>query len=574
MSTKALQVSPVPALERLPHYSVGRPPFATDLVLDFNESLAPLPVTGAAIDVPDANLYPWTDRLEAQLAQRLGIGADRVIVTCGADDALERAVRSVCCPGRRAVMVKPTYGMPWRYAIIAGAEIATVAWWRGPFPVDEVCDACGDDAALLLLVSPNNPTGAVITRDEFAAVADRLPRTLILHDQAYREFSDPEYDLTATALASPNVVLVRTFSKAWGGAGLRAGYAVGDTRVIDWLRRIGQPFPVSRLTLQILEQMVTPDAEPSRIRVDRIRAERARLIDVLAELGAEPLPSQGNFVAARFADALWVRNAMASLGIAIRGFPGRSELNNWLRTTLPGDDTAFERLEATFRTVLRPEALLFDLDGVIADESESYRRGVVDTAAGYGVAVNLDEVAAAKAAGNANNDWQLTRRLLAERGVEASIEEVTERFEALYQGTPAEPGLHRHERLLVDPELIRRLATRLPLAVVTGRPRRDAERFLADHGITDCFTVVVTMDDAPLKPDPAPVRLALGRLGVRHAWMVGDTPDDVRSARGAAVLPLAVLAPLDEPERARAALADAGAARILATVDELLEVLP
>ncbi len=420
-----LLVEPVPALERLPHYSVGRPPFETDLVLDFNESLAPLPVTGGTIDVPNANLYPWTDRLEAQLAQRLGIGADRVIVTCGADDALDRAVRSVCCPGRRAVMVKPTYGMPWRYAIIAGAEIATVAWWRGPFPVDEVCDACGDDAALLVLVSPNNPTGAVITRAEFGAVAERLPRTLILHDQAYLEFSDPEYDLTAAALARPNVVLVRTFSKAWGGAGLRAGYAVGDARVIDWLRRIGQPFPVSRLTLQILEKTVTPEAEPSRERVNRIRAQRTWLIEVLAELGAEPLPSQGNFVAARFADALWVRNAMASLGIAIRGFPGRSELNNWLRTTLPGDDGAFERLEATFRTVLRPEALLFDLDGVIADESVSYRRTIVDTAAAFGVDLTLGEVAAAKAAGDANNDWELTRRLLAGAGIEVGLDEVT-----------------------------------------------------------------------------------------------------------------------------------------------------
>jgi phosphoglycolate phosphatase-like HAD superfamily hydrolase len=110
--------------------------------------------------------------------------------------------------------------------------------------------------------------------------------------------------------------------------------------------------------------------------------------------------------------------------------------------------------------------------------------------------------------------------------------------------------------------------------VVTGRPRRDAERFLSDHGLADCFATVVTMDDAPIKPDPAPVRLALERLGSRHAWMVGDTPDDLRAARGAGVLPLGVLAPQDEPERARSALAAAGAARILDRLDDLLEMLP
>lgn len=574
MPEKPLLVEPVPALGRLPQYSVGRPPFVTDLVLDFNESLEALPISGSPPRVPRANLYPWTDRLEAQLAGRLGIPPARVIVTCGADDALERSVRSVCCPGRRMVMVKPTYGMPWRYAIVSGVEITTVEWWEGPFPVDEVCDAAGDDAALLYLVSPNNPTGAVITGDEFAEVVTRLPRTLVLHDQAYREFCAPEFDLTGPALDHPNVVLVRTFSKAWGGAGLRAGYAVGDARVVDWLRRIGQPFPVSRLTLDVLEETVTPDAEPSRERIERIRTQRDGLIATLAELGADPLPSQANFVGARFADASWVRNAMASLGVAVRGFPGRSELNSLLRTTLPGNDRDFERLTASFRTVMQPEALVFDLDGVIADESVSYRQTIVDTAAAFGLTLSLGDVAAAKAAGNANNDWELTRRLLAEAGTEVDLAEVTNRFEAIYQGTDAAPGLRRHERRLVEPGVLHALAERLPLAVVTGRPRRDALRFLSEHEIDGCFQTVVTMEDAPAKPDPAPVRLALHRLGTGHAWMVGDTPDDIRAARAAAVLPIGILAPGDDPALARSALADAGASRILANVNELLEILP
>ena len=470
-------------------------------------------------------------------------------------------------------MVKPTYGMPWRYAITTGAEIETVAWWKGPFPVDQVCETCGDDAALLFLVSPNNPTGAVITRSEFTELVTRLPKTLILHDQAYREFSDPEFDLTETALAHPNVVLIRTFSKAWGGAGLRAGYAVGDARVIDWLRRIGQPFPVSRLTLDVLEKTVTPSAEPSRERVDRIRAQRDGLREVLADLGVESLPSQGSFVAARFADAGWIRNAMASLGIAIRGFPGRSELNSWLRTTMPGDDDAFDRLTDTFRTVLKPEALLFDLDGVIADESVSYRRTIVETAAAFGLEIDLETVNAAKAAGNANNDWELTRRLLAEGGIDVSLDEVTTRFEAIYQGTDVEPGLRRHERLLVERDTLTRLAAKVPLGLVTGRPRSDAERFLSEHGIDQLFQTVVTMEDAPVKPDPAPVSLALGQLGLRRAWMIGDTPDDLHAARSAKVLPIGIVAPGDDPGAAQSALADAGAARILTNVSELLEIL-
>jgi len=380
--------------------------------------------------------------------------------------------------------------------------------------------------------------------------------------------------LTEIALAHSNVVLVRTFSKAWGGAGLRVGYAAGDARVIDWMRRVGQPFPVSRLSLEILEAAIASRAEPAPERVARVRTERAALAHLLTELGAEPLPSQASFVAARFADAAWVRTAMAALGIAIRGFPGRSELDTWLRTTLPGSETSFERLAHGFRTVLEPEAFIFDLDGVIADESRSYRQSIIATAAAFGLELDAATVNAAKASGDANNDWELTRRLLADAGIEIALDEITERFESLYQGTDSEPGLRRHETVLVPSRFLRRLAKRLPLAVVTGRPRRDADRFLGEHEISDVFATVVAMEDAPIKPDPAPVRLALERLGVRHAWMIGDTPDDIRAARAASVLPLGIVAPGDDPELARAALADAGAARILDCLDQLQELLP
>ena len=113
-----------------------------------------------------------------------------------------------------------------------------------------------------------------------------------------------------------------------------------------------------------------------------------------------------------------------------------------------------------------------------------------------------------------------------------------------------------------------------PLALVTGRPRRDAERFLERFGLADLFDVVVTREDAALKPDPAPVRLALERLGVERAWMVGDTPDDLVAARGAGVLPLGVVPPGADPSRTRTTLEAAGAARVLSRTEDLTALLP
>jgi phosphoglycolate phosphatase-like HAD superfamily hydrolase len=113
----------------------------------------------------------------------------------------------------------------------------------------------------------------------------------------------------------------------------------------------------------------------------------------------------------------------------------------------------------------------------------------------------------------------------------------------------------------------------LPLAVVTGRPREEARWFLDREGLTPLFRAVVCMEDAPRKPDPAPIRLALSRLGVTRAWMVGNTPDDVRAAAGALVVPLGVVAPGDDIAPTAAALTDAGAARVLDQIADLEELL-
>ncbi len=213
-----------------------------------------------------------------------------------------------------------------------------------------------------------------------------------------------------------------------------------------------------------------------------------------------------------------------------------------------------------------PEALLFDVDGVLADVRPSYRRAIIETAAHFGVSVTPADIAAVKAEGDANNDWVVTWRLMERRGVTVQMDGVVDRFEALYQG-----GLWREERLLFPREALRRLAARLPLGLVTGRPRGDLERFLDQFELRELFGASVCMHETPLpKPDPAPVRRCLGLLGVASGWMLGDTPDDVRAALGAGVVALGVVAP---GEDTGSALRAAGAARVVA-LDELEEMIP
>jgi len=576
MAVPELRVIPNPAVADMAPYTGAPVDPLIELKLDSNESLAPVPPLDSGLPEEEGwqpNRYMRTAALEARLAEIFDVDPNQVAVTTGADDGLERAFRAVCAPGREAILTVPTFEILERYTRLVGASVVPVAWWSGDFPVDEVCGRATSDTALVALVSPNNPTGAVASRAALETLATRLPHALILVDHAYVEYADPEDDLTSTALSFPNVLVFRTFSKAWAAAGLRVGYTLGDHRVLRWLRTLGQPYPVAAPSVAMVTQLLRGSGSPPPDRIEGVRRHRERLVNLLDAHGVEALPSRANFVLARFQTSSWVRRALVCLGVGVRPFPGRGKLEQWLRTTVPAEDEAYDRLEAALRTVLAPEAVLFDLDGVLADVSKSYREAIRQTAAAFGVELTAAEISAAKATGNANNDWELTRALLAAHGVEAPPDEIFRLFEDLYQGTDDRPGLHLNERLMVEPEVLGRMAAARPLAIVTGRPRRDAERFLTLHGIAEFFSTVVTMEDAPAKPDPAPVRLALERLGVRLAWMVGDTPDDLQSARRAGVLPIGTVAP-GESGITEAALHEAAAAHIINDVKQIEEMLP
>ena len=286
---------------------------------------------------------------------------------------------------------------------------------------------------------------------------------------------------------------------------------------------------------------------------------------------------EGNFVLARAKDesrALWIRDALAGCGIAVRAFPGRQRLESSLRVTCPGDEKKFTRLAGALELVRQPQAICFDLDGVLADVSQSYRRAIVECARSFGVDVSATDIGELKARGNANNDWVVTQRLLARAGVEVPLEFVTRQFESLYQGEDGRAGLCASERLLVEPERWRAWAGRLPLAVVTGRPRRDAERFLAEHELAGSVAALICMEDAEPKPSPRPIELARARLGVSRVWMLGDTRDDIESARAAGALPIGVVAPGEDFERSSETLFAAGAARVLAMTTELEDLWP
>ncbi len=506
--------------------------------------------------------------LEEAYAAYLGVAPANVLATTGGDDAIDRVMRAFLAPGQEMVFPTPTFEMVPRCAVMARGDLVPVEYEWGELPHDEILAAVNDRTGLVAVLTPDNPTGRAFSTASLLRLAAALPpEVTLMADLAYAEFADE--DPTRALLEVPGAIMIRTLSKAWGLAGLRVGFAVGARERIDTLRGFGGPYALTGPSIAIALDRLRNGVGEMRAFVEFVRTRRGRLASAIRAVGGLPEPSQTNFVLASFPDARWILRGMAAQGVLVRHF---AHLPEYLRITVPRDDLEFRRVARALECLDRPEAVLFDMDGVLADVRGSYREAIVRTCASFGVEAGHAEIEAAKAAGHANDDWAVTHALVGAGGVDAPFEEVKRRFERLYQGDERREGLRRHETLIPDRALLEDLARSYRLGIVTGRPRRDAERFLRKQGVRGLFSAVVCREDGPLKPNPEPVRIALKLLEARTAWLLGDTPDDVRAAVAAGVVPVGVVPPggggggsagTDGPAPVWTALEAAGAARVV-----------
>ncbi|MDE2662663.1 MAG: histidinol-phosphate transaminase [Gemmatimonadota bacterium] len=324
--------------------AVAAPP-GERLRLDHNERLFPAPeLVRLLSQVPASALtrYPEAGGLEASLGEALGLESDRVLVTAGADDAIDRVCRRWLDGGREMITVAPTFEMVPAFAALAGGRVRSVPTLDDPAPLGPILDRLGERTGLVAVISPHNPTGTVAPVERILAIADRLTaNAALLVDLAYVEFADR--DPTRELLRRDNVLVVRTLSKAWGLAGLRVGSVLGPPAAIADLRAGGAPFPLAGPSIWLAERALALGDRVTATYVAAVRDERERLVSALRAAGAEPFESQANFVLASTDRAAALHRGFRQRGIAIRRYPNLPDL---VRITLPGE-------EATFRHLLR-----------------------------------------------------------------------------------------------------------------------------------------------------------------------------------------------------------------------------
>jgi histidinol-phosphate aminotransferase len=323
-----------PALASIPAYRAGKPPTVGDrpaYKLSSNENpYPPLPgvVEAAVAAVKELNRYPdmGVSRLHAALAERWHVDPACIASGPGSVAALYHLLQASCTDGDEVIYAWRSFeAYPIAVGLTGARSVQVPVDAFGRHDLKAMAAAITDDTKVVVVCTPNNPTGPSVHRNELLEFVDSVPPTvLIVIDEAYHEFIDDEdrVDGLEVARGRDNVVVLRTFSKAYGLAGIRVGYAVAAPPVAEAIRKCALPFAVSAVAQAAAVASLAAEPELMK-RVEALKAERARVCDALLDQGWQIPAAQGNFLWLPLGDAAGsFAEAADAAGVSIRPFDG------------------------------------------------------------------------------------------------------------------------------------------------------------------------------------------------------------------------------------------------------------
>jgi histidinol-phosphate aminotransferase len=333
-----------------------RPPLAgrQGLRLDFNEStIGCSPRVLARLRSLDAEAlarYPEREPVERKAADFLGLDPAQVLLTNGVDEAIHLLCSTYLEPGDEAIIVVPTFALYAFFVQAEGARVVQVLSGENfAFPLEDLLSRLSQRTRLIAIANPNNPTGAAVATDVLLQIAQAAPQAALLVDEAYFEFHGET--MLDHAARPENVFVARTFSKAYGLAGLRIGILAGDAQPMAMVRRVASPYNVNAVALAALPEALR-DQEYVEHYVAEVRRGRAILERELSSLGLHYWPSRANFVPVRIGEAhAEFVQALRTRGILVRDRNSDPRCEGCVRLTV-GSDEHTQTLISALREVV------------------------------------------------------------------------------------------------------------------------------------------------------------------------------------------------------------------------------
>ena len=299
--------------------------------------LSPRARDAAIAAMADISRYPdgGAFALKKALCERFGVKPEQLVIGNGSNDILELASQAFLAPGLSAVYSRHAFAVYPLATNARGARGIEVAAKHFGHDLDAMAAAIEAQTRVVFIANPNNPTGTFVPGGELEAFLAKVPRhVLVVLDEAYTEYLDAgqRYDSIAWLARFPNLLVSRTFSKAYGLAGLRVGYGIGHPEVVDLMNRVRQPFNVTSVALAAAEAALGDDEFLARSAEVNCRG-MVQLTAAFRDLGLEWIPSAGNFVTFKVGDAIGVNQALLRQGVIVRPIAAYG-MPHWLRVSI------------------------------------------------------------------------------------------------------------------------------------------------------------------------------------------------------------------------------------------------
>jgi histidinol-phosphate aminotransferase len=298
------------------------------------------PRTRAAIDAALGDIARYPDgngfELKQALAGRYGVDMAAIVLGNGSNDVLELVALAFLGPGRAAVFSQHCFAVYPLATQARGARAIVVPARDYGHDLEAMARAIDDETTVAWIANPNNPTGTFVRFEEIEAFLRRVPeRVIVVLDEAYNEYLPPELrgDTVKLLKRHPNLVLTRTFSKAYGLAGLRVGYALAHASVADVMNRVRQPFNVNSIALAAASAALDDMEFVARSYAENLQGLR-RLEEGARALGLDYIPSYGNFITIRVGKAPEIYRRLLKRGVIVRPVGGGYGLPEHLRVTV------------------------------------------------------------------------------------------------------------------------------------------------------------------------------------------------------------------------------------------------
>jgi histidinol-phosphate aminotransferase len=324
------------SVKRIRNYEAPEEGRKGKLRLDFNENTVGCSpaVLRALRNVTREQLamYPEYEESVRRLADHFGVRPSEMLLTNGVDDALRLLMEVFIEPGDAVLIPEPTFSMYRFFSQVAGARVASVRYDEAMnFPVEATLRELRRAPHILFIANPNNPTGTLLDEANLERILDAGPRTVVLVDEAYFEFSG--LTVLSWIRRKPNLIVSRTFSKAAGLAALRIGALFARSDVILTMRRAFTPYPVNSVALTAAEAAVR-DNKFLQAYIEEVLESRSQLAHGLEQLGARVFPSGANFVLADFGSGgTRLVKRLARRGILVRDRASEFGRDGFIRIT-------------------------------------------------------------------------------------------------------------------------------------------------------------------------------------------------------------------------------------------------